>query len=55
MRAEGRLLIRLVEVAIFNGVLRDDAARARGLDERCAAIARADLALSEDRIGRVES
>src|SRR5207244_9951691 len=55
VRTESRLLIRLVEVAVFDRVLGDEAAVARGLGERHAAIARANLTVREHRVGGVEA
>src|SRR5437667_302078 len=55
VRAEGRLLVLLVEVAIFDRVLGDDAALARGFGERRAAIAPVDLAVRKHGFGGVEA
>ena len=55
MRAEGRLLVLLVEVAELDRVLGDEAAFARRLGERHAAVARRDLAVGEHRVGGVEA
>ena len=55
MRAEGRLLVFLVQVAVFNPVLRYEATLTRGLGERRAAAAGRDLSVSEDCLLRIES
>ncbi len=55
MRAEGRLLICLGEVAIFHHILGDEVAVGRGLGERDALSPGADLAVFEDRGRGVET
>ena len=55
MGAEGRLLILLAEIAELDRVLGRNAAVARRLGERHAAIARADAAVGERNLGGVEA
>src|SRR3954462_1498551 len=55
MRAEGRLLIFLVEVAIFDRIFGDDTALTRGFGQRHAAITRAHLAVRKYCVRGIEA